>query len=114
MQELTRAMWDFMEGAYRQGLLDELLGMAGGLMDPEMDLGDAMGDFEDALSEADFAPFEEMSREVLAPVMSALADEEVIEGLHVFVTTMRPVIEGVVQGAGGDIRLIAEMGRTTA
>jgi hypothetical protein len=109
MEGLTSAVWDFMEGSYRKGVLDELLGLVGALSDPEADLGEQLGDFEDRLSDADFAGFEEMSTEVLTPLLQALADEEVLESLNVLLITTRPVIDGIMERVGGDTKVIKEM-----
>jgi len=108
MEGLTRAVWDFMEGSYRKGVLDELLSLVGALSDPEADLGEQLGAFEDRLSDADFAGFEEMSAEVLTPLLQALADEEVLESLNVLLITTRPVINGIMERVGGDTKVIKE------
>jgi len=102
MEALTRAIWDFMEGSYRKGVLDELLGLVGALSDPEVDLGEQLGDFEDRLSGADFSGFEKMSTEVLTPLLRALADEKVLESLHVLLLTARPLIDAFMDRVGGD------------
>jgi hypothetical protein len=109
MEALTRAVWEFMEGAYRKGLLDELLGLLGELSDPQADLGELLGDFEDRLAEADFAHFEGMSREVLTPVLQALGREEVLESLHVLLISMRPMVDGVMERVGGDPKVLNEV-----
>jgi hypothetical protein len=109
MEALTRAVWEFMEGAYRKGLLDELLGLLGGLSDPEADLGELLGDFEDRLAGADFAHFEGMSRETLTPVLQALGREEVLESLHVLVISMKPMVDGVMERVGGDPKVLNEI-----
>ena len=109
MEGLSRVVWDFMEGAYRKGLLDELLGLVGGLSDPEADLGALLGDFEDRLADADFAHFEGMSRDLLTPVLQALAREEVLESLHVLVISLRPVVDGVMERVGGDPKVMNEI-----
>ena len=109
MEALTRAIWDFMEGSYRKGVLDELLGLVGALSDPEVDLGKQLGDFEDRLSDADFGVFEEMSTEVLTPLLQALADEKVLESLHVLLITTRPLIDAFMERVGGDTNVASEM-----
>ena len=72
MEALTRAVWDFMEASYRKGVLDQLLGLLGALSDPDADLSEQLGNFEDGLADADFSRFEEMSSEVLMPLLRAL------------------------------------------
>ncbi len=109
MDPQTKALWDFMRASYKSGLLDESLGLLGNISDPELDLGEGLGEFEDALTEADFTAFETMSAESLTPALQALSEEEVIEGLTVLVSTLRPIIEGMVEGADGDIGVIIEM-----
>jgi hypothetical protein len=109
MEALTRAIWDFMEGSYRKGVLDELLGLVGALSDPEVDLGKQLGDFEDRLSGADFSGFEKMSTEVLTPLLEALADEKVLESLHVLLLTARPLIDAFMDRVGGDRDVANEM-----
>lgn len=109
MEALTRAVWDFMEGAYRQGLLDDLLDLVGALSDPDADVGELLGNFEDRLRDANFGRFEDMSREVLTPVLQALAAEEVLQSLHVLLITSRPLIDGVLERAGGDGKVLKEM-----
>lgn len=106
---MTRAIWDFMEGSYRKGVLDELLGLVGALSDPEVDLGQQLGNFEDRLSDADFGGFEEMSTEILTPVLQALADEKVLESLHVLLITTRPLIDAFMDRVGGDTNVAREM-----
>lgn len=109
MEGLTRAIWDFMEGSYRKGVLDELLGLVGALSDPEVDMGKQLGDFEDRLSDADFGVFEEMSTEILTPALQALADEKVLESLHVLLITTRPLIDAFMERVGGDTNVASEM-----
>ncbi len=109
MEELTRAAWDFMTGAYKKGLLDEILALSGGMLNPDTDLGEVLGDMEDTLSAADFAPFEEKSKEIIIPALQALSEEEVIEALMVLITTLRPLLERAVQNAGGDPGVIPGM-----
>jgi hypothetical protein len=109
MEALTRAVWDFMEGAHRKGLLDELLGLVGALSDPDADLGEQLGNFEDRLTEADFSHFEEMSTEVLTPLLKALSEEKVLESLHVLVITLRPLVDGALERVGGDTKVMNEM-----
>jgi hypothetical protein len=109
MEALTRAIWVFMEGSYRKGVLDELLGLVGALSDPEVDLGEQLGAFEDRLSGADFSGFEEMSAEVLTPLLQALADEKVLESLHVLLVTTRPLIDAFMDRVGGDTNVAGEM-----
>ena len=109
MQGLTKAVWDFMEGSYRKGVLDELLGLVGALSDPEADVAEQLGNFEDGLTDADFGHFEKMSTEILMPVLQALAAEEVLESLHVLLGTSRPLVDGVFARAGGDTKRMSEM-----
>lgn len=108
-EPLTLALWDFMKTSYDAGLLDESLGLIGNLLDPETDLGDQLGDFEDALSVADFTNFETMAAETLTPTLQALSDKEAIDGLTVLVSTLRPIIEGIIKGADGDINVVIDM-----
>ena len=109
MEELTRAVWDFMEGSYRKGVLDQLLGLLGALSDPDVDLGEQLGNFEDGLADADFSRFEEMSTEVLMPLLQALAEEKVLASLHVLLATSRPLVDGALERAGGDPKRMNEM-----
>lgn len=109
MEELTRAVWDFIEGAYRKGLLDDLLDLVGKLSDPEADLGEQLGNLEDGLADADFSRFEEISTEILAPVLKALAAKEVLESLHVLLITSRPLVDRVLERAGGDAKAMNEI-----
>lgn len=109
MEGLTRAVWEFMEGAHSKGLLDELLGLVGALSDPEVDLGEQLGNFEDRLADADFTGFEEMSTEVLTPLLRALAEEKVMESLHVLVITLRPLVNGALERVGSEPRVIKEV-----
>ena len=106
MEALTRAVWDFMEGAHRKGLLDELLGLVGALSDPEADLSELLGNFEDRLTDADFGHFEQMSTEILTPLLQALAQDRVLESLHVLVITLRPVVDGALERADGDTKVM--------
>ncbi len=107
MEGMSQAVWNFMESAHRKGLLDELVALNGVLLDPKNDFDDVMGNFEDALCEADFTPFEEMSKETLGPVLKALTDDKVLDALYVLVSTIRPVLQNVVQMTGGDPRVLA-------
>lgn len=109
MEGLTRAVWDFMEGAHSKGLLDELLGLVGALSDPEADLGEQLGNFEDRLTDADFSRFEQMSTEVLTPLLQALSEEKVLESLHVLAITLRPLVEGAMERVGGEPKVMNEM-----
>jgi hypothetical protein len=93
MEVVTGAVWDFMHSAYNKGVLDEILAIVGQFLDPGMDLGEHLGNLEDALTEADFAPFEKMSREVMVPMLRALAQDDAMEGLTMFISSIRSLVE---------------------
>jgi len=132
LEGLSAAVWGFLEGAYRKGVLDEALGLAGGFMDPAADLGQALGDFEDALSQADFGPLEKWSAELLTPLLQVLSREEVLENLGVLLRQVQSLLTrvppaaskrnarsqapprlgaGAVPATGGEARALAAMVR---
>ncbi len=102
MEVLTRAVWDCMSLSARAGLLDEALALAGDVLGPGRDLGELLGDLEERLSEADFAPFEERAQAFLVPVLQALCDEEALSGLTLMLRTVRPLVQGLFNGGRQD------------
>lgn len=94
MQGLTQAVWNFMETAYRKGFLDELLDLLAATGGWDLDLGQQLGRFEDRLAEADFGTFETVARDLLPPLLEALAREEVMDSLQVLVATWWPLVGG--------------------
>ncbi len=109
MEELTRAVWNFMYVAYNHGVLDEVLSLVGMLQDPETDLGAQIAEFEDALSTADFGPFDRMSKDILAPLLQALADEQAMDGLRALVTAAKKVFQRGMSGSSDAKEMIAFM-----
>jgi hypothetical protein len=111
MESQTKAVWDFMEIAYRKGLLDEFLELVGYMISPEADLSELLATLEDRGSEMDLGAIDEILGEMLVLAMRALSDEDVVEGLKVLLTTTRPLIEGVMRAAGGDTNVIMDMAK---
>jgi len=103
MEAVTRAVWDFMHSAYNKGVLDEILAIAGQFLDPEMDLGEQLGNFEDALTGANFTAFENFSRGGMVPVLQALSQDDAMEGLSTFISAAKSLVEAG-QRKDGDVK----------
>jgi hypothetical protein len=101
--EETKAVWKFLEVCYRKGLLDEIFSFANIFMDPHINPMDMMGEAEETLSKFDFDSLDATLKGNLVPLMNALSDEEVVEGLKYLLQTVRPFCEIAVAQAGGDV-----------
>ena len=109
MESQTKAVFDFMQVASRIGLLDGLLTLAGSMISPDAELDELLGNLEDRANEVDLKSIDEKLGEMLVPVMRALTDEEVAEGMKVLLSTFNPVIKGMMEAAGGDMEVFKEM-----
>lgn len=101
--EDTGAVWNFLEMAYRKGLIDEVFRCANTFMDPKMNPLDMMGDMEEKLSTFDFDSLDAALQGQLVPIVKALTDEEVLEGLTMLLQVVRPLSELAISNMGGDV-----------
>jgi len=108
MDETTEAVWRAMRAAYKYGLMDEMLGLAGTLMPPGMDQIEMLGDAEESLMQTDLAKVAGMLDGTLVPLARAMAEEEVVEAMKNLLLTFKPLIEGVVAASGGDATVIRD------
>jgi len=108
MDELTISVQEFIQEAYKSGLLDEMLSLSGEISGDDIDLGDALGGLEDVLKDADFTMFEMLSKELVPPLLNALNNEKALEGLRIIVVALKPLLSKYVQN-GGDLKDLAEM-----
>ena len=99
MEAPARVVWDFLEIAYRKGLIDDFLEMASNAMDQDADALEQLGNLEDAMCQMDLEAFEVRSEEVLLPVLAALSKEKVMERLKTIMSFSRPFIEDRVRHA---------------
>ena len=93
MEAQSQVMWNFINLAYRRGLIDELMPLVGRLMDPAAELGDFLSQMEDALAEADFSPFENLWNETMQPAIVSLTNEASIDTLRSLLKILRPVFD---------------------
>jgi hypothetical protein len=105
--EETIAVWNFLELAYRKGLLDELFKLVNTFTDPNMNPMDAMGDVEEKLSSFDFNALDAKLHGHLVPIMRSLTDEEAVEGLAILLQVIRSISELAIANMGGDVGEIA-------
>ena len=91
MEAQSQVMWNFMNLAYRRGLIDELMPLVGRLMDPDAELGDFLSRMEDALADADFSPFEGLWNEIMQPAIVSLTNDEAIDTLRSLLKILRPL-----------------------
>jgi len=106
MEAQSQVMWDFINLAYRRGLIDELMPIVGRLMDPDAELGDFLSQMEDALAEADFGTFERLWSDVMQPAIASLTNEGAIDTLRSLLRILRPVLDIV---AGNRTALAREL-----
>lgn len=99
--EETGAVWNFLELAYRKGLIDEMFRLANTFMDPGMNPMDLMGDMEEKLSTFDFDSLDAALQGNLVPIVKALTDDEVVEGLTMLLQMVRPLSELAIAQMGG-------------
>gem|GEM_PF-1796252 len=108
MEERSEAVWQAMRAAYKSGLMDEMLDLAGALMPPDMDQIEMMGEAEERLMQADLAATAGMMDEMLIPLARVMAREEVVEAMKSLLLTFKPAIMGAVSASGGDVTLLRE------
>jgi hypothetical protein len=101
--EETGAVWNFLELAYRKGLIDEVFRLANTFMDPNMNPMDMMGDMEEKLSTFDFDSLDATLQGHLVPIVKTLTDDEVMEGLTMLLQVVRPIAELAIANMGGDV-----------
>lgn len=99
--EGTGAIWNFLELAYRKGLVDEVFRLANAFMDPKMNPMDLMGDMEEKLSTMDFSSLDATFQGQLVPIVKTLTDDEVMEGLTMLLQMVRPLSELAIANMGG-------------
>ncbi|MEN6476340.1 MAG: hypothetical protein ABFD81_20165 [Syntrophaceae bacterium] len=93
MEAQSQVMWNFINLAYRRGLIDELMPLVGRLMDPAAELGDFLAQMEDALADADFSPFESLWNETMQPAIASLTNETAIDTLRSLLKILRPMLD---------------------
>jgi len=93
MEAQSQVMWNFIDLAYRRGLIDELMPIVGRLLDPAAELGDFLSQMEDALADADFGPFENFWKEAMQPAIISLTSEAAIDTLCALLKILRPVFD---------------------
>ncbi|MEW6555290.1 MAG: hypothetical protein AB1384_13520 [Actinomycetota bacterium] len=108
MDEKSEAVWQAMRAAYKAGLTDEILGVAGALMPPGMDQIEMLGDAEDHLMRADLTALAGMLDDMLIPLARALAGQEAVEAMKNLLLTAKPLVEGIVVVSGGDATVIRD------
>ena len=110
MDVLTQTIWDFMSAAYRKGLLDESLSLAGKAMPADMDLGDALGTMEEFLVSADFSGLETLSETILPSIIKALSTDEALVGLKEAIVILGPAIQDQATNGGMDAKTMLNTG----
>jgi hypothetical protein len=114
LDESSRAVFGAMRAAYKTGLLDEFLSLAGTLMGSDADTVELMGNAEETLTETDLAPIAAALSEVLLPLAGALSGERAAEAARYLLSNLRPAVEKAVSESGGDPALLQEKARQTA
>lgn len=107
MTDLTQSMWNFLHGAYEQGVLKDLLVFMGERTDKDADLGEVLGNMEDFMAEADFSPMEEFSEEILPLLLDSLSQAKAMQGLKEFLTILREWLK-TMEAAGMDPKVMVE------
>ncbi len=114
MDQETKIIWDFAHAAYEKGTLDRALSLLGGLMPADADMGEIMGDFEDALSLRGMSGFEPLFDEVIVPGLLALDNDEALEGLHALLSLLEDVLGAFSENMGDDPGAALEKARSVA
>lgn len=100
----NRVVWNFMELAYRTGLLDECLEIIGNAIGPDIDMLEQFAGLERLGEETDFQSIDGKFGELI-PIIKQLTDEDVIEGLKILLRLMKPYIDQAMR----DIHSIEEL-----
>lgn len=103
MDRRSQAIWDLTRAAYKHGLLDELMGLAGSMVDPDLNVEEALDDLRNKMLEKGFDFIAGFLDEALVPVAKAMAEEEVIEAMKNLLIVFRPFLEELVDRPGGSL-----------
>lgn len=101
MDPQAKILWDFLETAFRTGLLDKVIDLAGIVASKDMDdMSKAFDSLEDIfLNMEDTAAMEEKF-DIAYQAMAALTDEDIMDGLESMVTLIMPILRLVKMQSG--------------
>ncbi len=99
MEAQSRIIWDFLRLSYQRGLMDELMAL-GNLLNPDMDLVDALENFEEVVMAKDLEPFTTVWQEQIEPLIKSMTNARSIDALRAILQTLRPLLTRFAAGAG--------------
>ena len=104
MEEQSRIMWNFLRLSYQRGLIDDLMAL-GDLLNPNMDLVDALEKFEEAVMTKDLEPFTAVWQEQIQPLIKSMTNTQSIDALRAILQTLHPLLAKLTAGGGNKILL---------
>jgi hypothetical protein len=109
MEGQTKAVWDFLETAFRTGALDEFLKLSKAVTDKKYEnQAELFADLEDAVSELeDLTSLDETLGEAFR-MMPALTDPETLEGLALLASAVNPYLTSLMEAHDRDSAVLAE------
>jgi|GEM_PF-2497070 len=110
MEGQTKVLWDFLETAYKTGMLDEVLRLSTTLTDKKYEDQALMyADLEDSITEMeDFSTVDDTLEKIYG-IMPDITDEEVLEGITILLTLLNPFITAVMEKADRDTENVTAM-----
>ena len=109
MEGQTKVLWDFMEAAFREGTLDELLLLSKAASDKKYeDQAFVFADLEEAIEEMDDLSAVDDKLELAFSIMPQLTDDEVLQGMKILLSVLTPLVDRMMESAGRDMEAVAE------
>lgn len=99
MEIQSHVLFDFLKMSYQRGLVDDVMAM-GDLLDPNMDTGEMLDSFDDAIAAMDLGPAATMFQDQIKPLLQSLTNPEAIDALHAIMKATRPYLTALTQGGG--------------
>ena len=98
MEAQSRILWDFLRLSYQRGLMDDLMAL-GDLLNPNMDLVDALEKFEEAVMAKDLEPFTAVWQEQIQPLIKSMTNAQSIDALCAILQTLHPLLAKLAAGS---------------
>ncbi len=110
MHGQTQIMWDFLETAFRTGMLDELFSLINALSgEEEQDMSQKFADLEEWFLDRDDFTSVDRTFETLYAVMQELTDADTMEGMAILLSFLSPLIKHMMEKVDIDHAMSSEM-----
>lgn len=109
MHGQTQIMWDFLETAFRTGMLDELLNLIHVFLgEGDQDMSQKFADLEEWFLERDDFTAVDRTFDKIYAFMQGMTDADTMEGLGILLSFLSPLIKSIMEKVPSDSGLSGE------